>query len=182
MSLLSEKELNYLRKMMNSDSALDPEVILSVINKKRNDDNHIKYEDIIAGMQTIESKESKPMTREQNTDRNSTNKVLEKAKTLKGYKDIDESVGQTTYLVSKILEELTPYLIDTLAPRKIKEYTILSGKTQGELSQNVRKYLEMGYQPLGGISAAAFGISPVGGNQYIQAMVKYSKNSIFVKK
>lgn len=35
------------------------------------------------------------------------------------------------------------------------------------------EYIKNGWHPLGGVSAAAFGISPVAGNQYIQAVVKY---------
>lgn len=56
---------------------------------------------------------------------------------------------------------------------EIKDYTILSAKGQAALAKEVKEYITMGWSPFGGVSAAAFGISPVGGNQYIQAMVKY---------
>jgi hypothetical protein len=55
----------------------------------------------------------------------------------------------------------------------IADYMILSAKTQAALAQDVRKWIGVGWTPFGGVSAAAFGMSPVGGNQYLQAMVKY---------
>ena len=58
-------------------------------------------------------------------------------------------------------------------PPPPKKYTIIAGKTQAYLEQEVRKMMKLGWQPFGGVSAAAFGVSPVGGNQYIQAMVQY---------
>lgn len=69
---------------------------------------------------------------------------------------------------------------DTAKPQKatinksIVNYKIVSGKTQLELQREVKDSIKMGWVPLGGVSAAAFGMSPVGGNQYIQAMVKES--------
>ena len=35
------------------------------------------------------------------------------------------------------------------------------------------RLIRQDWVPVGGISAAAFGISPVGGNSFVQAMVKY---------
>lgn len=57
----------------------------------------------------------------------------------------------------------------------ISAYKILSDKTTAGLSKQVKDYINSGYQPFGGVSAAAFGMSPVGGNKYIQAMVRYKK-------
>ncbi len=54
----------------------------------------------------------------------------------------------------------------------ITGYTILSNKTEAGLELEVRKRLNMGWEPSGGVSAAAFGISPVGGNRFVQAMIK----------
>ncbi|MCS3902204.1 hypothetical protein J2T55_000196 [Methylohalomonas lacus] len=56
---------------------------------------------------------------------------------------------------------------------KIKDYVIKSSKTQAGLCEEVMNAMKFGWVPLGGVSSAAFGMSPVAGNQYIQAMVKY---------
>ena len=60
---------------------------------------------------------------------------------------------------------------------EIDDYTVVKGKTSAELVQNVKEKMRSGWQPFGAVGAAAFGISPVGGNQYIQAMVKYRNPS-----
>ena len=57
----------------------------------------------------------------------------------------------------------------------IFDYKILDDKTISGLSVKVRESMKLRWQPFGGVSAAAFGMSPVGGNKYIQAMVKYKK-------
>lgn len=59
----------------------------------------------------------------------------------------------------------------------IDDYTVVEGKTSAELVQNVKEKMSYGWQPFGAVGAAAFGISPVGRNQYIQAMVKYQDRS-----
>lgn len=56
---------------------------------------------------------------------------------------------------------------------KVIDYIVLSSKTQAGLVREVKEYISIGFHPIGGVSAAAFGVSPVGGNQYIQAMAKY---------
>ena len=60
---------------------------------------------------------------------------------------------------------------------EIDDYTVVKGKTSAELELNVKDRMKSGWQPFGAVGAAAFGISPVGGNQYIQAMVKYRNQS-----
>ena len=45
--------------------------------------------------------------------------------------------------------------------------------SKNELINEVSKYMSDGWIPYGGVSAAAFGMSPVGGNQYIQALVRF---------
>jgi hypothetical protein len=57
--------------------------------------------------------------------------------------------------------------------RQISKYQILSGKTKTELTQKVNEHLKSGWYPYGGVSFAALGMSPVGGNQYIQAIVRF---------
>ena len=56
---------------------------------------------------------------------------------------------------------------------KITDYTVVHEKVIHLLISEVKVHMKQGWVPFGGVSAAAFGISPVGGNSYIQAMVKY---------
>ena len=56
---------------------------------------------------------------------------------------------------------------------KVSEYQVIREKTEIVLQQKVNRLIRQDWVPLGGISAAAFGISPVGGNSFVQAMVKY---------
>jgi hypothetical protein len=65
----------------------------------------------------------------------------------------------------------------TMSFNEIDDYTVVKGKTSAELVQNVKEKMRSGWQPFGADGAAAFGISPVGGNQYIQSMVKYRDRS-----
>jgi len=58
--------------------------------------------------------------------------------------------------------------------RQIIDYKLVSGKTTHVVQGEVKALLTWGWQPMGGICAAAFGMSPVGGNQYCQALVKYA--------
>jgi len=57
--------------------------------------------------------------------------------------------------------------------KRIYAYTVVGGKSKNELINEVSKYMSDGWIPYGGVSAAAFGMSPVGGNQYIQALVRF---------
>ena len=65
------------------------------------------------------------------------------------------------------------YVVSSYAVGNIDDYKVVKGKTRAELEENVKKWMRSGWQPFGAVGAAAFGVSPVGGNQYIQAMVKY---------
>ena len=56
---------------------------------------------------------------------------------------------------------------------QIDRYVVVNGKTRQDLENKVHKHLRQGWVPLGGVAAAAFGMSPMGGNSYVQAMVKY---------
>lgn len=56
---------------------------------------------------------------------------------------------------------------------KIYDYMVASAKTQNILVYEVNMAMKDGWVPFGGVSAAAFGVSPIAGNQYIQALVKY---------
>lgn len=71
------------------------------------------------------------------------------------------------------VEENDPGARQASVSHRIEKYLVVSNKTQAGLAKEVNDYISIGYVPFGGVSAAAFGISPVGGNQYIQAMVRY---------
>ena len=58
---------------------------------------------------------------------------------------------------------------------KIPDYTVVHEKVIMRLISEVEVHMKQGWGPFGGVSAAAFGIAPVGGNSYIQAMGKYKK-------
>ena len=87
--------------------------------------------------------------------------------------DVEALAERSTYIAAHVLEKLEPVVEQLKMPMRPRHYTILSGKTQAYLSAEVNKHMKQGWQPYGGVSAAAFGISPVAGNQYIQAMVIY---------
>lgn len=59
--------------------------------------------------------------------------------------------------------------------KEISSYRIERAKTEFELQQKVERAIKLGWQPFGGVGAAAFGVSPVGGNSFMQALVKYKK-------
>lgn len=64
---------------------------------------------------------------------------------------------------------------EVIKMKEISDYKIERAKTEYELQQNVKRAIKLGWQPFGGVGAAAFGISPVGGNSFMQALVKYKK-------
>lgn len=59
--------------------------------------------------------------------------------------------------------------------KKIVEYRVVRKKFEGELINEVNKYIETGWVPLGGVAYAAAGMTPLGdtGNTFIQAIVRY---------
>ena len=161
---LSDKEKKYIKKVVSSGQDLDLEVVIEVINKKRETDDLIEIEEIMNFLEEIT-----PNTKENKK----ASKHIKKGQELKYSKDIDAIVKKTTHITAGVLEELLPAIDQILKPPPPKKYTIIAGKTQAYLEQEVRKMMKLGWQPFGGVSAAAFGVSPVGGNQYIQAMVQY---------
>jgi len=56
---------------------------------------------------------------------------------------------------------------------RIVDYKIVREKMIYNLEAAVKKEMKKGWVPYGGAGAAAFGISPVGGNSLFQAMVKF---------
>lgn len=59
--------------------------------------------------------------------------------------------------------------------REYIEYKIVRKKFEIDLMDEVNKLLKNGWEPIGGVSYAAAGMTPLGntGNTFIQAMVKY---------
>ena len=59
--------------------------------------------------------------------------------------------------------------------KEIASYKIVRNKSEIALQQEVNRMIRQGWVPVGGISAVAFGTSPVGGNSFVQAMIKYKE-------
>ncbi len=172
---LTKKEQNYINKNIGSSNALDVEILFDVINKKRSKDNQISIEEIIEYIESLSKDESLSSgNKKKAKPSKSTKKQLEKAKLMKESKDFDEQVNMITDITAGVLEKLLPAIVEDINTlQKPRNYRIVAGKTRSVLESDVNSMMTIGWQPLGGVSAAAFGISPVGGNQYIQAMVKY---------
>lgn len=172
---LSAKEINYLRRYLADDN-IHIEMLLSVLNAKRSPSNQLSAESLLFTIENFPPEKSIKDGSDQ--DGGVSNSIVEHARPIerlkkiaaddKANKDAIKSVANAGTLV----ETYGPYIAEMLNP-KPKSYTIVSGKTQAVVIEEVVNRLRYGWVPLGGISAAAFGISPVGGNQYIQAMVKY---------
>lgn len=77
-------------------------------------------------------------------------------------------------LLNRLLQAISEVKLEIRSSEKlVDDYMIVSHKTQAGLTMEVQKWIKMRWQPFGAPGAAAFGISPVGGNQYFQAIVKY---------
>lgn len=174
---LTEREIRYLQKIIENDSDLDLEVIVSTINQKRDENSKVDISLVLSKLESLsspeEEKEKSQVKKTTPDSKESISKYAGRAMELEAHQNLEEAIDKTAYSTHKILTELEPAIHHLLLPKKPKDYVILSGKTQAYLSQEVNKYLKRGWQPLGGVSAAAFGVSPVAGNQYIQAMVIY---------
>jgi hypothetical protein len=173
---LTEKEIKYISDIIEADGDIDLDFVLTMINKKRSPADAVDIDDLLT---VIEQLSSSPNDIEENTESSpvrvgtAIGKNLKKAQQMRDAKDVEVLAEQSTYIAAHILEKLEPVVDQLKTPIRPRRYTILSGKTQAYLSAEVNKYMKQGWQPYGGVSAAAFGISPVAGNQYIQAMVIY---------
>lgn len=173
---LTDKEVKYIRNIIEADGDIDLDLILSVINKKRSSADEIVMDDLLIAIERLSSSETEFI---ENSERNlasentAINKNLKKVQQMRMAQDTEALAEKSTYIAAHVLEKLETVLEHYKAPARPRRYTILSGKTQAYLSAEVNKYMQQGWQPYGGVGAAAFGISPVAGNQYIQAMVMY---------
>lgn len=164
--MLSKKETEFVKKSL-SGATLNPETILDMINRKRSDSKKVTLKDLYS---VIENQQEENGSKNQDT-----HSIKAAVKPNKSLIKLEESIQfeKISKIVRGVLNEVGPTIDKLTNPSLPEDYFILSDKTQGGLMLEVRNYMKNGWVPLGGVSAAAFGISPVGGNQYIQAMVKY---------
>ena len=171
---LNTKEKKYLKKLFDSDTNLDLEVIIEVLNKKRAADDQINIEEISEYIEVFSaSSESRNEEDSKKKSSSTISKQKKRAKEIKAGKELEISAANATFIAATIFDELRSHFVSLLSPPPPKRYMIVSSKTQAGLQQDINKYIKIGWQPYGGVGAAAFGISPVAGNQYIQAMVLY---------
>lgn len=173
---LTEKETKYISNIIEADEDIDLDLVLAMINKKRAAGEEIDMDVLLTAIEQLSSPTPEIEDNTKSvavTENTAMSKNLKKAQQMRMAKDVEALAERSTYIAAHVLEQLEPVLEHYKTPPKPRRYTILSGKTQAYLSAEVNKYMKQGWQPYGGVSAAAFGISPVAGNQYIQAMVLY---------
>ncbi|SVD96867.1 uncharacterized protein METZ01_LOCUS449721, partial [marine metagenome] len=133
---LSEKEQNYIKKTIGSDSDLDLEVIIDVINKKRDPVNQLEIEDLTEYIETLSSGKKIPK------------KHLKKAKEIKKYKDLEALIIETTNVTAGVIEKLLPALIeDIMTLQKPKDYMIVKAALTEGLDIEVKKMMSIGWIP-----------------------------------
>jgi hypothetical protein len=177
---IQPNELRYLEKLITSDSDLQIEAILDLINSKRDQSDALAIDELQLVIQKIIEKLEGDDDEEKSSGSSALKIGTSVASNLRQRLDQTKKSIETEDAMNlglavslHVLEALLPTIESLLSPRPPKDYVILSSKGQAHLAVQVKQYIKMGYQPLGGVSAAAFGISPVGGNQYIQAVVRY---------
>ena len=161
---LSKKEQNYIKKTIGSDSDLDLEIIIDVINKKRDPVNQLEIEDLTEYIETLSS------------GKTISKKHLKKAKEIKKYKDLEALIIETTNVTAGVIEKLLPALIeDIMTLQKPKDYMIVKAALTEGLDIEVKKMMSIGWIPFGGVGIDRAGIGgiAVGQMTYFQAMVKY---------
>ena len=161
---LSKKEQNYIKKTIGSDSDLDLEIILDVINKKRDPVNQLEVEDLTEYIETLSS------------GKKSSKKHQKRAKEIKKYKDLEAQILETTNITASVIEKLLPALIeDIMTLQKPKGYRIVKAAVTEGLDIEVSKLMSIGWVPFGGvgIDRAGMGGVALGQMTYFQAMVKY---------
>jgi len=82
------------------------------------------------------------------------------------------------YIVEKTtrqteLNSLKEMMTTSTEHRSVSGYMVVSEKLIYDISEKVNRKIAEGWEPLGGIGFAALGASPIGGNAYIQSMIKY---------
>lgn len=150
--MFDEKELSFARKKLLGPSPSQPSTILSILATKNPSLSGMRPQDLI---DAIRSDQSSPGAEG-------------------ALVSLQHGLDEARHVIShsEILSAISDVVDVIAASNRVQDYMILSSKTQVDLADQVKRFLPS-WQPLGGISAAAFGMSPIGGNQYIQAMVKY---------
>lgn len=158
--MLNDKEQGYVIKNLEADNLKDYDRVIDFFNAKRKKDGEpeLSVSDILDFYDSLADKENR-VSAEVDVEPNSLTTSKVKSQINRNTKQ-----EESKYLADLVARAVHP---------KPKDYRILSDKTQAGLQQKVNIDIKRGYVPFGGVSAAAFGISPVGGNQYLQAMIKY---------
>jgi hypothetical protein len=175
---LSPKEISFARKFM-ADNEMDAEAILSIMNAKRPAEAKLIAADLISelsrsdreGLSDVPANSGSAVG---NPKGEANLEIgLGRLKSLAEAELHETNVKKAVSIASELIETFGPTLIEKLGRKSPRIYTIVSAKTQQVLVEEVLTKISLGWEPLGGVGAAAFGMSPVAGNQYIQAMVKY---------
>ena len=173
---LSDKEKKYLDKVLGSEKGLDLEIALSVLNKKRTRTEQLSLNDISHALEDMShdgTSEANTKTEQKAEKSTGLHRHAGRLEELRELEQFEKDVEKITTALRQIVDSQPGLLAQLLMPPAPRFYEVLSHKTQAGLNVEVQNRINNGWIPLGGASAAAFGMSPVGGNQYIQAVVKY---------
>lgn len=177
--VLSDKEHNYLKKVLGSENNLDIEIVMGVLNGRRKETEQLEFSDLSQALSELQhadldtelaAGEKAETTRSGLHNADYHSKRLNK---LIAHEGIEKEVEKLAVTLSLMIENHSDLLKQAIIAPVPIFYEILSSKTQVDLRMQVNNKMQEGWVPFGGVSAAAFGVSPVAGNQYIQAMVKY---------
>ncbi len=186
---LSEKEIAYLRANIERQDAPSIGTLLLVLNSRRGTSEQISESNLLAEIQKLEtdfndrnsladSQEHEDEAPDQTPALKGTTKVTADGTYSTREKDA-ASARRAKQLAENASRANQDYLLSQIAillePPEVIEYKVLEGKTRAVLDGNVNQHLKKGWHLWGGVAAAAFGISPIGGNQFVQAIVKYKK-------
>lgn len=143
-SKLTEKEKNYLRKVLLSSNDMGADAAIYFLNSKRQasgEADRINPEEVIDFLSNA---------LEDNPD---LQDIDEQVKLIRNYKtEIAEeaNAAEIQRTVSMQAEALAAQLGPALSASKPKLYTIVSGKTQAVLAGEVNSLIKKGWVPLGG--------------------------------
>lgn len=155
--MFSESDLKFAKKKLTGDTPSSLVTILGIIIGKNPELRNLTEQDLVDALRV----------RSEVGDMNgSTLTSLDRLQR-------DLKMRQDEEMLTKVLLSVEGIITEVRnTNRTIIDYMIISDKTQSGLNMEVQKWLPS-WQPFGGAGAAAFGISPIGGNQYFQAIVKY---------
>lgn len=156
--MFSDSDLNFAVKKLTGPNPTSLAGVLGILVGKNPKLSDLTEQDLVDALQRHSS---------QNESVQGNSASLEKLQ-----RELSER--REDVLLARLLQAIAEIKIEIKnADKLVDDYMIVSHKTQAGLTQEVQKWLKMKWQPFGAPGAAAFGISPVGGNQYFQAIVKY---------